>query len=115
MDKFTADDVWFAIAVVAIIAGAVLGLIDKIISIKKKVKEPEQKQDDKLTELEGRIKKVEYKLASVEKHSDKIDDGIYVLMLGSLALLDHGLDGNNIEAMSEAKKELQKHLAKNNI
>ena len=48
-----------------------------------------------------------------EKHSDKIDNGIYVLMLGSLALLDHGLDGSNIEAMSEAKKKLQEHLAKN--
>ena len=59
------------------------------------------------------VQKVENKLKYAEKHSDKIDDGIYVLMLGSLALLDHGLDGNNIEAMSEAKKKLQEHLAKN--
>ncbi|MBQ7809783.1 MAG: hypothetical protein IJ346_02310 [Clostridia bacterium] len=114
MEKFTANDIWFAFTVVVIVLGAVLAVAEKIISIKKKVKEPEQLQDDKLKELDLRVQKVENKLKYAEKHSDKIDDGIYVLMLGSLALLDHGLDGNNIEAMSEAKKKLQEHLAKNN-
>lgn len=101
--------------VVVVVLATVLGVADKIISIKKRVKEPEVRQDDKLYELESRVKKLEYNFKNAEKHSDKIDDGIYVLMLGSLALLDHGLDGNNIEAMSEAKKKLQEHLAKNNI
>ena len=114
MEKFTANDIWFAFTVVVIVLGAVLAVAEKIISIKKKVKEPEQLQDDKLKELDLRVQKVENKLKYAEKHSDKIDSGIYVLMLGSLALLDHGLDGNNIEAMSEAKKKLQEHLAKNN-
>lgn len=114
MEKFTANDIWFAFTVAVIVLGAVLAVAEKIISIKKKVKEPEQLQDDKLKELDLRVQKVENKLKYAEKHSDKIDDGIYVLMLGSLALLDHGLDGNNIEAMSEAKKKLQEHLAKNN-
>lgn len=112
MEKFTANDVWFAIVVLVIVIGAILAVVEKIISIKKKVKEPENRQDDKLKELESRIEKVEYKLKNADKHFDKIDDGIYVLMIGSLALLDHGLDGNNIEAMSEAKKQMQEHLAK---
>ncbi|MBE6794926.1 MAG: hypothetical protein E7532_08350 [Ruminococcaceae bacterium] len=114
MQNISANEAWLAFVVVVVVLSAVLGVVEKIISIKKKVKEPEELQDNKLNELEDRIKKVEYKLKDAEKHSDKIDDGIYVLMLGSLALLDHGLDGNNIEAMSEAKKEIQKHLAKNN-
>ncbi len=112
MEKFTANDVWFAIVVLVIILGSVLGVIEKTISIKKKAEEPEAKQNDKLKELESRVEKVEYKLKNADKHFDKIDDGIYVLMIGSLALLDHGLDGNNIEAMSEAKKQMQEHLAK---
>ena len=112
MEKFTANDVWFAFAVVVVVLGAVLAVAEKIISIKKKVKEPENRQNDKIKELESRVEKVEYKLKNADKHFDKIDDGIYVLMIGSLALLDHGLDGNNIEAMSEAKKQMQEHLAK---
>lgn len=112
MEKFTANDVWFAIVVMVIVLGAILGVAEKIISIKKKVKEPEYKQNNKIMELESRLEKVEYKLKNADKHFDKIDDGIYVLMIGSLALLDHGLDGNNIEAMSEAKKQMQEHLAK---
>ena len=112
MEKFSANDVWFAIVVLVIVLGAILGVAEKIISIKKKVREPEYKQDNKIMELESRLEKVEYKLKNADKHFDKIDDGIYVLMIGSLALLDHGLDGNNIEAMSEAKKQMQEHLAK---
>ena len=112
MEKFTANDVWFAMVVLVIVLGAVLAVAEKIISIKKKVKEPENRQNDKIKELESRVEKVEYKLKNADKHFDKIDDGIYVLMIGSLALLDHGLDGNNIEAMSEAKKQMQEHLAK---
>ena len=27
-----------------------------------------------------------------------------------LALLDHGIDGNNIEQMKQAKEDLQRHL-----
>lgn len=114
MEKFTANDIWFAFVVVVVVSGAVLAVVDKFLSVKQKAKEPEEIQDTKLKELEVRVEKVENKLESAEKHSDKIDNGIYVLMLGSLALLDHGLDGNNIEAMSEAKKKLQEHLAKNN-
>ena len=114
MVNFSANDVWSAIVVLVVVLGAILGLIEKIISIRKKAQEPENKQDEKLKELEYRVEKVENRLKFAERHSDKIDNGIYVLMLGSLALLDHGLDGNNIEAMSEAKKKLQEHLAKNN-
>lgn len=114
MADLTADDVWFAFAVMVIVVGAILGVIDKILSIKRKTKEPEKLQNNMIKDLELRVQKVENKLKFAEKHSDKIDNGIYVLMLGSLALLDHGLDGNNIEAMSEAKKKLQEHLAKNN-
>ena len=112
MEKFSANDVWFAIVVLVVVLGAILGVTEKIISIKRKVKEPEAVQDNRLEELERRVSKVEYKLKNADEHFNKIDDGIYVLMLGSLALLDHGLDGNNIEAMSEAKKQMQEHLAK---
>lgn len=115
IENFTANDVWFAFVIVVVVLGAVLAVAEKIISVKKKIKEPETKQNDKLKELEYRVVKVENKLEFAEKHSDKIDSGIYVLMLGSLALLDHGLDGNNIDAMSEAKKKLQEHLAKTTL
>lgn len=114
MQNFSANQVWFSFAVVVVVLSAVLSLADKILSIRKKAKEPEDKQNDELAQIKKRLDKLEYKQKDLESHSDKIDSGIYVLMLGSLALLDHGLDGNNIEAMAQAKKKLQEHLAKNN-
>ena len=110
MDKFTADDVWFAIAVVVIIAGAVLGLIDKIISIKKKVKEPEEQQDNKLKELEDRVCKVERKLSDDHNHLTAIDDSNRITQRALLALLSHGIDGNNLEQMQASQKEITNHL-----
>ena len=41
---------------------------------------------------------------------DRMDEGQRVTMQALLALLDHNLDGNNIDQMQKAKKDLQKHL-----
>lgn len=41
---------------------------------------------------------------------DRIDAGQRVEQQGILALLDHGLDGNNVAQMEKAKIALQEHL-----
>ena len=41
---------------------------------------------------------------------DRMGDGQHVTMQALLALLDHNLDGNNIDQMQKAKEALQKHL-----
>lgn len=41
---------------------------------------------------------------------DRMDEGQHVTMQALLALLDHNLDGNNIDQMQKAKEALQNHL-----
>lgn len=110
MEKFTANDVWFAIVVVVVVLGAVLGVVDKIVSLKKKVKEPETMQDNKIAAIESRLDKVERKLDNDKTHLDMIDESNRVTQRALLALLSHGIDGNNTKQMEEAQAELQKHL-----
>lgn len=41
---------------------------------------------------------------------DEIENGNRVTQMAILALLDHGIDGNNLEQMKQAKEDLQRHL-----
>ena len=52
----------------------------------------------------------EKKLDNDKHHFDAIDASNRVTQLALLALLDHGIDGNNIDQMQHAKEELQTHL-----
>lgn len=49
-------------------------------------------------------------LKNDKQRLDRMDEGQHVTMQALLALLDHNLDGNNIDQMQQAKKALQKHL-----
>lgn len=95
------------------LAGAVStigGAVEKIAKAVKVAKAPNDQQNQRLTDLEDRMAKVEDKLDNDKKHLDSIDAGNRVTQLALLALLDHGIDGNNIDQMQHAKEELQNHL-----
>ena len=110
MEKFTANDVWFAIVILVVVLGAILGVAEKIISIKKKVKEPENRQNDKLADLERRVGKVERKLSDDHTHLTDIDESNRITQRALLALLSHGIDGNNLEQMQASQREITNHL-----
>lgn len=96
-----------------ILAGAITTVgtaAEKVAKAVKAAKAPNDAQNDRLTELETRMEKVEQKLDNDKKHLDNIDAGNRVTQLALLALLDHGIDGNNIDQMQHAKEELQQHL-----
>lgn len=67
-------------------------------------------QDKRLDELEEWRKEVNGKLNRDNDRLEAIDSGNRVTQRALLALLDHGIDGNNITQMQHAKEELQDHL-----
>ena len=69
----------------------------------KAAKAPNEEQNRRLTDLE-RWKE------SVDKKLDNDHESNRVTQQALLALLDHGIDGNNIKQMQQAKEELQMHL-----
>lgn len=106
--------------IVCLIAGGILavagaittigGAAEKVAKAVKAAKAPNDQQNDRLTALEEWRKKVDNKLDRDKQHLDTIDASNRVTQVALLALLDHGIDGNNIDQMQHAKEELQNHL-----
>lgn len=66
--------------------------------------EEHQKEQDIIVEEHSR------KIAGVEQRVNRSEHGINVMMKALLALLSHGIDGNAIDPMKEAKAALESYL-----
>lgn len=84
--------------------------VEKIIKAWKSAKAPHEEQSGRIKALEDWRKEVDKRLDRGSQHFDAIDASNRVTQLALLALLDHGIDGNNIDQMQQAKTELQTHL-----
>lgn len=93
-----ADIVWLAGAIVTISAAVAV-----IVRLVTKILKPNQKQDERLEELESRSK-------SDAERLERIEESTAIMQRALLALLAHGIDGNDVEAMKDAKTELTNYL-----
>ena len=103
-------DLW---AIVLAAASAIVLLsnaIEKIVKAVKAAKAPENAQNMKIAEIEDRLKKVEGKLEADKKRIDDANNCNHVLTKGMLALLDHGINGNNIDQMKDARHDVETYL-----
>lgn len=83
-----------------------------IIKAAGKVREPEKKQNERITDLERRLAKHDEFLDRDKERLEMIEEGNRVTQRAILALLAHGIDGNDIDALRAAKTELQDYLIK---
>lgn len=89
-----------------------------IVSAWRAAKAPDVRQDERLDELErwrtGALatwqKEVDRKLSNDYEALQNIQGGLRASYQAQLALLDHGIDGNNVKQMQDAKEVLQKYL-----
>lgn len=84
--------------------------IEKIAKAKRAVEAPNVAQDNEIRALKIRMDKVERKLENDKSELESIQEGNHAIFRALLALLDHGLDGNNVKQMEDAKTELTIHL-----
>jgi hypothetical protein len=110
MENLTTATVWPVILAVASAIVLLSNAAEKIVKAVKAAKAPNDAQNKRLDDLEDWRKSVDRILASDKTHLDSIDDGNRATQRALLALLDHGIDGNNIDQMKHAKEELQNHL-----
>lgn len=85
-----------------------------------KTKEPTNNLEDRVALLERKLE-IEIKASFTEYDArfgrdksrlDSIEEGNRVTQRALLALLEHSIDGNNTEALIDAKKELNDYLIK---
>ena len=124
------SNLWTVVAWVAAAIVLLANAAEKITKTVKAAKAPNAAQDKRLDDFEewrkemtaadlpGRVKALESwrteakgMLANDKRELKEIHDGLRVSHLAQLALLDHALNGNNIEQMQVAKDALQKYLA----
>lgn len=104
------ENLWATVLAVASATVLLTNAIKSIAEAVKAAKAPNDKQNTRLEALERRMDEVDAKLNSDKVHFDMLEAGNRAYCQALLALLDHGIDGNNIEQMQHAKESLQQHL-----
>lgn len=92
------DILWLAGAIVAI--SAAVKVIAECIN---RMQKPNKTQDARIADLERRA-------VNDYNRLNQLEDGNIITQRALLALLAHGIDGNDIEAMRKAKAELTNYL-----
>lgn len=110
MEHLTPAQIWAGIAFIFSAIILTSNAIEKIINAVKAAKAPNLQQNKRLDMLEEWQKEVDKKLMQDVDRFDAIEAGNRVTQRAILALLDHGIDGNNVKQMQDAKEELQNHL-----
>lgn len=110
MSNFTPAEIWTAVLAVASAIVLLSNAVEKIAKAIRSAKAPNARQDERLTAVEHHLEEVDNYLALDKKRLDALDEGNRATQRALLALLDHGIDGNNITQMQHAKEELQNHL-----
>jgi hypothetical protein len=78
----------------------------------KAARAPDQKQNARIKALEDKTKEYDTYFEADKKRLVKLEEGNRITQRALLALLSHGIDGNDVQAMQESKKELQEFLIK---
>lgn len=88
-----------------------------VINAVKKLKEPENAQNQKLQEIEERMKVFEDRLKKHEEYFNNdnkrllaIEEGNRVTQKAILALMSHAINGNDIDKLKEAENSLREYL-----
>jgi hypothetical protein len=110
MANFTPAEVMTAILAVASAIVLLSNAAEKISKAVQTAKAPNARQNERLDEVERHLEEVDGFLALDKKRLDSLDEGNRATQRALLALLDHGIDGNNIKQMQDAKEILQNHL-----
>lgn len=106
----TAENLWAWLLAAASAVVLLSNAAEKIVNAVKAAKAPNDKQNERLDALEEWRKDVDRKLDRDKRQLYEIHEGLRASYQAQLALLDHGIDGNNIKQMQDAKEVLQKHL-----
>lgn len=81
-----------------------------VVRMVKAARKPNEDQDKRLSALEDRMAALESGITDKGRDIDRIEAGSRITQRALLALLAHGIDGNSIDAMEQARDELTAYL-----
>ena len=102
--------IWTTILAIASAIVLLSNAAEKIAKAIRAAKAPNLHQDERLDGLETWKDSVELRLRKDNERLEAIEEGNRASQRALLALLAHGIDGNNIDQMQHAKETLQDYL-----
>lgn len=84
----------------------ILNVIDKLTIMKERADKPMTEVTEKIKALEEWRDKVNTRLENGNRHFDDIDASNRAIQKALLALMDSSIDGNNIDELKKARKDL---------
>lgn len=88
----------------------IMSIANIIATIVSRVKAPEVRQDERIAELEARVGKVEDRQAESEARLRDSESAMKIVMQSLLALMRHSIDGNHVDSLKEAARNLDEYL-----
>lgn len=101
------------IASTSVILSFIVLLINAFIlvySIIQKSKEPTKQIEERIDEIENRLKDYDLHFDKDLRRIEDLESGTIVMIEALIAILDHGIDGNEVNGLKEAKKSLMTYL-----
>ncbi len=108
--SFTPAQLFAAILGICAGVSCIAGAISWIVKGVKAAKKPGQRINERLDALEAKDKQHAEYLDRDNERLEAIEAGNRVTQRALLALLKHGIDGNDVDAMKRAEAELQEFL-----
>lgn len=109
-ENITPENIWAILAWVATALILLSNAGEKIVGIVKAIKAPDVAQNDRLAALEKDVAQIKQYLDNDKRNIDRLTEGDRVTKHAILALLGHGIDGNNVDEMAKSKHELEIYL-----
>lgn len=103
---FTPSQVLALCSAIVVLSGAV----HVVINVFSRVAAPNKLQNSRIDAAERRLKDHDTLLKNDLQRLEDLDKANQVTQKAILALLSHGIDGNDIEDMKKAKKDLEDYL-----
>lgn len=88
----------------------VSGAVTVICKAFRAARKPETDQNQRITDLEKRVARHDELFRKDKLRLDAIEEGNRVTQQALLALLSHGIDGNEVAGMKAAKEKLEQFL-----
>lgn len=112
---FTPDDVYRVILAIAGFIVAVAGAVKVVLEAIKKAKEPDEIQNQRITNLEIKVNDIEGNMKRYEKHQKKAEEAWVLYMEALFDLINHTLDGNDVSKLKQTRDKMQRYIAKYSI
>lgn len=101
------------IAFITAIGGAIVtigAVVTLIVKLFTKLRAPEKRQDERITNLEKDVTDLKARLNDGNDKFKSIEESNIVILSTLRALLKHAVNGNDIKALKDAEKDLDKFL-----